>query len=89
MILPNIVPIKMIWANIHRKTRLNSNGRDTLFSLSLMFFSFLFCMLASHDGEVALRDKLHFFAPSLLPPTAAKGVHASLEVSAYARTLGV
>ena len=54
-----------------------------------MFFSFLFCMLASHDGEVALRDKLHFFAPSLLPPTAAKGVHASLEVSAYARTLGV
>ena len=46
-------------------------------------------MLASHVGEVALRDKLHFFAPSLLPPTAAKGVHASLEVSTYARTLGV
>jgi hypothetical protein len=29
-------------------------------------------MLASHDGEVALRDKLHFFAPSLLPPNADK-----------------
>jgi hypothetical protein len=46
-------------------------------------------MLALHVGEVALQDMLHFFTPSLLPPTAAKGVHASLEILAYARTLGV
>jgi hypothetical protein len=49
-------------------------------------------MLASHDCKVALRDKLHFFVPSLLPPTSygcKRRAHASLEVLAYARTLGV
>ncbi len=88
MILPEIVPIENDMSEYTSKTRLICKGKSISLSFLTNFF-LSFCMLASHVGEVALRDKLHFFTPSLLPPMAARGVHASLEVLAYARTLGV
>ena len=41
---------------------------------------FFFCMLASHYGDVDLRDKLHSHVLSACIPLAARGVHAFLEV---------
>jgi len=45
-----------------------------------LFFLFSFCMLASHYGDVNLRDKLHSHVFSACIPLAARGVHAFLEV---------